>query len=135
VSLTGPTGVLLIAHGSRRQEANDDLSRLAEILRSKGEYPIVETAYLDVASPDIPTGAARCVERGAVLVKLMPYFLSAGSHVVDDLDRFRRELTQLHPQAEFELCSPLGLHPLMVEIVLDRLRTGSIRPPERPAGG
>ena len=48
------TAVLLIAHGSRRQEANDDLVRLAELIREHGEYPIVETAYLEIAAPTIP---------------------------------------------------------------------------------
>ena len=116
-----PIAVLLIAHGSRRREANDDLVRLAAALRATGQYPIVETAYLEVTQPDIPKGAQRSVEQGATEVRLLPYFLSAGSHVVDDLERHRQELQALHPGVIFELCPPLGLHPLMIEIVLDRL--------------
>jgi sirohydrochlorin ferrochelatase len=113
--------VILIAHGSRRQQANDDLARLAEFLRSKNLYPIVEIAYLELAEPDIPTAGQRCVVAGATLVKLLPYFLSAGAHVVEDLERHRRDLANRFPQTIFELCPPLGLHPLMIEIVLDRL--------------
>lgn len=113
--------VLLIAHGSRRQEANDDLLKLAELLRGRTSYPIVETAYLEVTSPDIPTGGRRCVERGAQRVKMLPYFLSAGAHVQNDLEHFRRELATQFPHVAIELCPPLGLHPLMIEIVCDRL--------------
>lgn len=113
--------VLLIAHGSRRPEANDDLSKLAELVRRRGSFPIVEIAYLELADPDIPAGAARCVERGATRVRMLPYFLSAGAHVTQDLESFRDELTQIHPGTRFELCPPIGLHPLIVEIVLDRL--------------
>ncbi len=120
-----PTAVLLIAHGSRRSEANDDLVRLAEIIRAKGLYPIVETAYLEVTAPDIPAGGEKCVQGGATSVKLLPYFLSAGAHVVEDLERHRRELAERFPQVTFELCPPLGLHPLMIEIVLERLRQGA----------
>jgi sirohydrochlorin ferrochelatase len=116
--------VILIAHGSRRQEANDDLTRLAEILRSKSLHPIVETAYLELAAPDIATAGQRCAAAGATLVKMLPYFLSAGAHVVDDLERHRCDLANRFPQVKFELCPPLGLHPLMVEIVLDRLGAG-----------
>lgn len=115
------TAVLLIAHGSRRAEANDDLCRLAEILRKKGLYPIVEIAYLELANPDIPAGGARCVERGATSVRMLPYFLSPGAHVGEDLEHFRQELSQRYPEVDFTLCPPLGIHPLMVEIVLDRL--------------
>jgi len=120
-----PTAVLLIAHGSRRPEANDDLLRLAEILRAKGLYPIIETAYLELATPEISSGGEKCVLLGATSVKLLPYFLSAGAHVVDDLERHRRELAARFPQVTFELCPPLGLHPLMIEILLDRLQQGA----------
>jgi sirohydrochlorin ferrochelatase len=119
--MSRPVAVLLIAHGSRRPEANDDLARLAGILRAKQLYPIVETAYLELADPDIPTAGQRCVAAGATLVKLLPYFLSAGAHVVEDLERHRRDLANRFPQVTFELCPPLGLHPLMIDIVVDRL--------------
>jgi sirohydrochlorin ferrochelatase len=115
------TAVLLISHGSRRREANDDLLRLAEIIRAKGSYAIVEPAYLELAAPDIAAAGAKCVSQGAASVKLLPYFLSAGAHVVEDLERHRRELAERFPHVAFELCPPLGLHPLMIEIVLDRL--------------
>jgi sirohydrochlorin ferrochelatase len=121
------TAVLLIAHGSRRQDANDDLVRLAGILRNRGTYAIVETAYLELAVPDIPAGGAACVGQGATRVKLLPYFLSAGTHVVDDLTTHRDELSRRFPCVEFELCPPLGLHPLMVDIVLARLEESSAR--------
>jgi len=115
------TSVLLIAHGSRRAEANADLDRLAELLRARNLYPIVETSYLEMTQPDIPAGGRRCVERGAEVVLMLPYFLSAGSHVVDDLEAYRQSLTAEFPTVKFELCPPLGLHPKMLEIVLDRL--------------
>jgi sirohydrochlorin ferrochelatase len=119
--------VLLIAHGSRRPEANDDLVRLAESLRAKGLFGVVETAYLELAQPDIASGAQKCVAAGATTIKLLPYFLSAGAHVVEDLEQYRRELDERFPQVRFELCLPLGPHPLMIEIVLDRLTEGHAR--------
>jgi sirohydrochlorin ferrochelatase len=118
------TAVLLIAHGSRRSEANDDLVRLAGILRDRNQYPIVEMSYLELAEPGIAAGGEACVAQGATRVKMLPYFLSAGAHVVEDLEAHRRELTEHFPHVTFELCPPLGLHPLMVEIVLDRLQNG-----------
>lgn len=118
------SAVLLIAHGSRRAEANDDLVRLAAMLRSRGTYSIVEIAYLELAQPDIESGGRRCMEQGATHVKMLPYFLSAGAHVVEDLRWHQNELSTQFPHARFELCPPLGLHPLMIEIVLARLAEG-----------
>ena len=115
------TAVLLIAHGSRRAEANHDLLDVAQQLRETSEYDIVVASYLELAAPPIPDGAAECVAAGADSILMMPYFLSAGSHVMRDLQRFRDELRERFPTQHFTLCPPLGLHPLMIDIVKDRL--------------
>ncbi|RPI89757.1 MAG: cobalamin biosynthesis protein CbiX [Planctomycetaceae bacterium] len=121
-----PQAVLLIAHGSRRAAANADIVQLAGILARDAVFPIIEPAYLELAEPDIQTAGVKCVERGARVVRLLPYFLSAGAHVVDDLRAHRDELAERFPQVEFVLCPPLGLHPLMIEIV--RARLGELLP-------
>ncbi|WP_417381671.1 sirohydrochlorin chelatase [Gimesia sp.] len=113
--------VLLIAHGSRRDEANQDLVKLAAMLRERCKFAVVEYAYLELAEPAIPEGAARCVQAGATEVLMLPYFLSAGVHVQNDLEEFRNGFEQTYPETRFRLCAHLGLHPLMLEIVLDRL--------------
>lgn len=118
------TAALLIAHGSRRAEANAELNTVAEAVRKEGGCDIVETAYLEIAEPTIPQGGEACVQQNATRVLMLPYFLSAGSHVVDDLERHRGELAKRFPDVEWVLCPPLGLHPLMTQIVLDRLREG-----------
>jgi len=118
------TAVLLMAHGSRRAEANDDLRQLADELRRRGSISIIIASYLELAAPSIPEGARLCVAEGAQRVLMLPYFLSAGRHVTGDLERFRDELSREFPQVEFRLCPPLGLHPKIVEVVLDRLAEG-----------
>ncbi|MBW3539839.1 MAG: CbiX/SirB N-terminal domain-containing protein [Planctomycetes bacterium] len=118
------TAVLLIAHGSRREEANRDLVRLAEIVRSRRPFRTVEIAYLEVTAPTIPDGARRAAASGAKRVLMLPYFLSAGSHVTEDLERHRAEAARTHPQSEFILCQPLGLHPLLIDVVFARLDEG-----------
>ncbi len=113
--------ILMVAHGSRRSAANDDLYTLAEMVRAARPGKIVECAFLDVVEPTIPQGAEACVRQGATRVLLFPYFLSAGRHVVDDLNRFQADFQQRWPEVRFPICPHLGLHPLMVEIVFDRL--------------
>jgi sirohydrochlorin ferrochelatase len=114
------TALLLIAHGSRVAEANADLERLAAALRARGPYRVVECSYLELAQPDIAAGAERCVAAGAKRVLLIPYFLSAGVHVTRDLEAARDQLAAQHRTVAFRLADPIGLHPLMAEIVLQR---------------
>ncbi|MCS6977466.1 MAG: CbiX/SirB N-terminal domain-containing protein [Gemmatales bacterium] len=120
---SGPqkTALLLIAHGSRRAEANADLDYVADALRRRGPFSIVESCYLELAEPNIAAGAARCMEQGSERVVMLPYFLSAGIHVREDLEQMRQEL-QVRYGVPFILAEPLGRHPLLVEIVLQRAR-------------
>jgi sirohydrochlorin ferrochelatase len=115
------TAVLLIAHGSRHESANDDLHALAARVAARGGYPIVEACFLELAELDIPTGGSRCVARGAARVLMVPYFLSAGVHLLRDLTAARDELSRLHPGVEFRLGPPLGPHPLLDALVAARI--------------
>lgn len=116
------TAVLLIAHGSRHQSANDDLRELAARLAAAGMYPIVEPCFLELAEPDIAEGGSRCVARGASRVLMVPYFLSAGVHLLRDLTAARDDLGRSYPQVEFRLGPPLGPHPLLDQLVAARAR-------------
>ena len=115
------TAVLLIAHGSRHAPANDELLQLAARFAALGDYRIVEPAFLELAKPDIPTGGARSVERGAERVLMVPYFLSAGVHLIRDLTAARDELERRHPAVSFLLGPPLGPDPLLDRLVADRV--------------
>jgi sirohydrochlorin ferrochelatase len=115
------TALLLIAHGSRQAEANADLHHLADGLRRRGHL-IVEASFLELAEPDIEEGGRRCVDQGAARVVLVPYFLSAGVHVLRDLSAARERLAERFPVVEFRLAEPLGRHPLLLDVVVDRVR-------------
>jgi sirohydrochlorin ferrochelatase len=116
------TALLLMAHGSRQREANDDLHELAEQMRRLRRYAVVEAGFLELAEPTIDAAARRCVAAGVGRVLLLPYFLSAGVHVRRDLQLQRARLAEEFPQVEFRLAEPLGRHPLLREIVTQRAR-------------
>jgi sirohydrochlorin ferrochelatase len=116
------TAILLIAHGSRQPAANNDLHELAARIAALGAYPIVEPCFLELAEPDMLAGGERCAQLGATRVLMVPYFLSAGVHLRRDLTAARDELNQRHPPVEFILGAPLGPHPLLDELVAQRIR-------------
>ncbi len=112
--------LLLIAHGSRRAEANADLEFVAAAIRGRGRFPVVQVSYLELAEPSIPAGGAMCVAAGATDVVMLPYFLSAGVHVRDDMAAIRAELAGRFPGVAFRLAEPLGRHPLLLDVVEQR---------------
>ena len=113
--------LLLIAHGSRRQSANDEIVALAERVGklANNAFDGVETAFLEMAQPNIQQGIARCVEQGAERIVVVPYFLAGGNHVNKDIpaeiDRARTGM----PQVTIEISSYLGASDAMARLVLD----------------
>lgn len=118
----------MIAHGSRRAEANAELLRLADAVRQERPECDVAAAFLELAEPTIPAAVAGCVERGAQRVLLFPYFLSSGLHVTRDLEGFRRQFAIAHPGVEFRLAQPLGAHPAIAALVFELLAKADAAP-------
>ncbi len=102
--------VLIVAHGSRRAESNEEVRRLAarvaEQLAADPAILCVESAFLELAEPDIGAGIDRCVARGAREVIVLPYFLAAGRHVQQDIPEWVQAARDRHP----EVCIVLGPH-------------------------
>lgn len=102
--------LLLIAHGSRRAESNDEVRTLTAELatRANASYSIVRCAFLELAEPSIPDGIELCIQAGATEVVVLPYFLSAGRHVVTDIPNEVRGKQDEHPQVNIRIASYLG---------------------------
>lgn len=116
------TTLVLIAHGSRHAEANADLHDLAARLRERNVFNGVFASFLELAPPDILAAGRQAVADGAERVILLPYFLSAGVHVRRDLTAARETLAGEFPTVGFVLAEPLGRHPLLLDVVLERAR-------------
>lgn len=114
------SALLLVAHGSRRAASNDEIRMLTDKLREQAgaRFDDVRCAFLELAEPSIPDGIEECIQAGASDIKVLPYFLSAGRHVAEDIpgevDGKRAE----HPQVNIEIVSYLGLADSMPELLL-----------------
>jgi sirohydrochlorin ferrochelatase len=112
--------LLLVAHGSRREASNEEVRTLAAALAplARGRFDAVECAFLEIAEPSIPDGIEAAVGAGAREVVVLPYFLSAGRHVAEDIPR-EVEVKQVeHPQVRIRVAPYLGLGAGMAEILL-----------------
>lgn len=114
--------ILLMAHGSRRAEANQELIDLAQRLLDDRERHIVEPSFLELAEPGIVEAGETCVRKGAEVVLMIPYFLSAGVHIRRDLADAQATLAIQFPRVDFRLAPPLGPHRLLDELVRERIR-------------
>ncbi len=115
-------GVLVVGHGSRREEANEDVRTAARRIGVRGDFAIVEPAFLEIAQPDIKAGFARLVERGARHIIVHPYFLSPGRHTRGDLPEEVHTVARQYPAVSYQITEPLAAHRLVIDASLERIR-------------
>jgi sirohydrochlorin ferrochelatase len=118
---TARLGVILVDHGSRRDESNCLLLDVVDEFAAATGLPIVEPAHMELAEPSIAAAFARCVERGAKTVVVFPYFLLPGRHWHEDIPRLAAEAARTHPGIRYLVTAPFGLHPLMSEVIGQRI--------------
>ncbi|KAF8399739.1 hypothetical protein HHK36_015610 [Tetracentron sinense] len=114
-------GVIIVDHGSRRQESNLMLNEFVAMFRDKTGYPIVEPAHMELAEPSIKDAFNSCVQQGANRVIVSPYFLFPGRHWNQDIPSLAAEAAKDHPGVSYIITAPLGLHELMVDVLNDRI--------------
>lgn len=102
--------LVVVAHGSRRAESNDEVRALTAHLREKAgtRFGMVECAFLELAEPSIPDGIDCAVRNGAEEVVILPYFLSAGRHVAKDIPEQIRAKQAQNPNVVIRLVPHLG---------------------------
>lgn len=114
------TGLIVFAHGSTLDAANESVRAVASEVAARGGYGLVETAFLDCAQPDLPTAVASLASQGADRIVVIPYFLTPGIHMRRDLPGIVDELHRIHSGVRIEVTAPLDGHPALIEIVLER---------------
>lgn len=117
----GPTGIVVVDHGSTRAEANQRHESFVEEWRRGGRYDIVEAAHMELAAPSVTDAFDACVEAGASTVVVVPYFLWPGSHWERDIPALAAVAAARHPEVRYLVTAPLGPHPLLGTIVEQRI--------------
>lgn len=115
------TGIVIFAHGSSIESANQAVRAVAELAAQAGDFDLVEVGFLDF-QPDLDRAVSRLVERGATRVLVVPYFLTLGIHLQRDLPQIVGELSRTHHGVEIRVTPPLDGHPALIQVLLDRAR-------------
>jgi sirohydrochlorin ferrochelatase len=115
-------GIVIVDHGSRRDESNRMLEELARLFaeRFRQTYDIVEPAHMELAEPSIATAYARCVERGATRVVVCPFFLGPGKHWTQDIPRLTAEAAEKLPGTQYHVAPTLGIDDLILDLLAKR---------------
>ncbi|BDC50036.1 hypothetical protein F183_A23520 [Bryobacterales bacterium F-183] len=114
------TGLIVFAHGSSVESANDAVRNITASLAAKGGYSAIETAFLEGGKPDLSEATAKLLEKGVDKVVVLPYFLTVGLHLKRDLPNLMAAVRESHPTLHIESAPPLDGHPALIEILHTR---------------
>ena len=114
--------LILVDHGSVVQEANDLLVNITELIknRSNSNFDIVRYSHMELAEPTISQAFDECVMEGADEIIIHPYFLAPGRHSKQDIPEMVKNAALKHPRVLYRVTDPLGLHPKIIDVVLER---------------
>ena len=116
------TGIIVFAHGSRIEPANQAVRAVAAELARSGPYQHVVAAFLELGQPDLETAAIELSKRGVRRLVIIPYFLTLGMHLERDLPRIVERISNNLSQLEISVTPPLDGHPGLLQVLLDRAR-------------
>ena len=115
------TGVVVFAHGSRIESANEAVRAVAaDLARATGNRDVL-AAFLELGDPSLEAAADRLAAAQVDRLVILPYFLTLGLHMDRDLPRIVQQISQAHPGLDVLVAPPLDGHPALVEILAARL--------------
>ncbi|HEV2472146.1 MAG TPA: sirohydrochlorin chelatase [Chthonomonadales bacterium] len=131
--------LLIMAHGSPIESANEDIYRLARLIDGRSRFRETIPCFLECNRPNIGSALAHAAGAGASEVVAVPFFLHTGRHVALDIPALMRSAAAAHPQVDFYLGDYIGRSEKVTEILMDRIREANARPaaglPAAKAGG
>jgi sirohydrochlorin ferrochelatase len=114
-------GILIIDHGSMKEEANHMLECVGELVqRMAGESVVVRVAHMELAAPTIADGFEACIAAGATEIVAFPYMLSPGKHSTRDIPRMVAEISAVHPDVPVQVTTAFGVNEQLAAVVLTK---------------
>ena len=119
--------LLIVAHGSRRMASNDEVREVTrQFAKQAHGFDAVEAAFLELDEPSIPQGLLNAIEQGATEIVVLPYFLSAGRHVSEDIPTLIASVADKYPQIMIKLAPYLGASESMPSILLAQAEKANV---------
>lgn len=114
------TIILVMGRGGSDPDANSDFFKLTRLLWERTAYKSVEGCFIAIAKPSLPEGLERCLALGARKIVVLPYLLFTGV-LMKQFSDIISQFAAGHPEVEVEQGSYLGSHPLLSDMLAERI--------------
>ena len=117
-------GLIIIAHGSRREASNQEVAALAKKVTEEEtcSFKKVGFAFLELAKPTLSESIAEQYNAGIRHITIFPYFLNSGVHMQKDIPALIEQAKKDYPECEFKLTECIGMYNDMPKLILDCIK-------------
>lgn len=116
-------GIIILGHGSRREDANDEIKEIFSKLQVKNPETIYRVAFFEFGKPSLVDAVQVLLQEKQVeKVIIMPLFLTVGNHIYKNIPEQILRLESAYPHVKFAFARHLGPDRRIVEIVEDRIK-------------
>lgn len=117
-------GLVLVGHGSKLPHNRENLEKLADILRKRLKFKIVEVSFMVRDRPRIPEAIESIAKQGVKKIVLVPTFLAHGVHTKQEIPGIlglKTKESMLKAQGvEIIYGEPLGSDERIAEIIEEK---------------
>ena len=99
--------ILLVGHGSREQNGNDEIEAFAKEWRSRRPDDRIEVCFIEFADITLDAGLNNAA-KGSKRVIVVPLILGAAGHVKMEIPHHIAHAREHHPDVEFIMAKHLG---------------------------
>ena len=114
---------MVCGHGSRDENAVREFTAVAAGIRERLPNYVVESGFLEFATPVIRDGLDRLREAGVTRCLAVPGMLFAAGHAKNDIPSVLNTYEAQHPGMSIEYARELGIDPKMLQAAADRIQS------------
>jgi sirohydrochlorin ferrochelatase len=113
--------VLVVAHGSKAKPTEETFDAVLGLVRDQLPGYVIESAYMQISEKSMHLAIADLAKRGATEIKVVPYFLFSGMHILQDIPEMLEGFAKEYPMISFTLAKTLGADRRLADILVDRI--------------
>ncbi|MFA5983985.1 MAG: precorrin-8X methylmutase [Methylococcaceae bacterium] len=114
-------GIVLAGHGSRDPAGVQEFEQLVGLVKQRAPMQQVTHGYLEFASPTLDQAIQAQLDAHTQQIVMVPAVLLAASHAKNDMPSELLAFAQAHADVGFYFAAPLGLHPLLLQVLQERI--------------
>ena len=112
--------LIVLGHGSRRMEANEELCAIYEMVKKANPAWKISYAFVEFAHPSLEERVREMYARGERTIVLAPVFLTVGNHLSQGLPKRFKALEKENEGLKLIMAKHLGADPLIAALVSKR---------------